>query len=133
MPASEPASTAMFATASRSSIESVSAPDALEHSVRPAADADHREHSEDHVFTRHEAPGTAIEVDPDRLGDSLPERAERETGGDVGRPEPRPERAEGTIGASVGVAAGDDRPGHDPSLFAQERVLDAAAALAVVR
>ena len=106
--------------------------DELEHGIRPAADTDLRENGEDHVLARDEATRTASELDLDRRWHRLPERAKRKARGDVRRPEPRPERAEGAIRAGVGVAAGDDRPGHDPTLLAEERVLDAAAALAVV-
>ena len=51
-PVSAPASTAMFATASRSSIDSAAAPspDELERRVRAAADADLADHGEDQVL-----------------------------------------------------------------------------------
>ena len=112
MPVSEPASTAMFATARRSSTESASAPGPTNSSTAfvPPPTPISREHGEDHVLARDEAPGTAAELDLDRLGHRLPERAEREARGDVRRAEPRPERAERAVGAGVRVAARDHRP-----------------------
>ena len=63
----------------------------------------------------------------------LPELAEREAVRDVGRAEPGAERAERAVRAGVRVAAGDHRPGDDPALLAEQRVLDPAAALVVER
>ena len=105
----------------------------LEHRVRSAADADLREHREDHVLTRHVLPRTAVDLHGDRLRHLLPERAERETGRDVRRAEPGAERSESAVGAGVRVAARDHRAGRDPALLAEERVLDAAATLTVER
>jgi hypothetical protein len=75
--------------------------DELEHRVRAAADADLSDHGEDHVLPRHELPGPAGQLDLDRLGHCLPERPERQARRDVRRPEPRPEGAEGAVGAGV--------------------------------
>src|SRR4029079_6436480 len=108
-------------------------PDELEHRVRAPADPDLADHGEDHVLSRHEGPRFAGELDLDRVREGLPDRAEREAGGDVGGPEPRPERAERAVGARVRVAARNHGAGHDPPFLAEQRVLDATATLAVER
>ena len=119
-PVSEPASTAMFATASRSSIDSASAPvaDELEHHVR------RRRRRRSRAITARirslpgdEAPLLARELDPDRARHRLPEAARRQAGGDVGRAEAGAERAERAVRARVRVAAGDHRARHDPAVL----------------
>ena len=106
--------------------------DELERHVRAAGDADVGDHRQDQVLAGDVAPLAARELDPDRARHGLPERARRETGGDVGRAEPGAEGAERPVGARVRVAAGDHRSGDDPALFDEDGVLDAAAPLLVV-
>ena len=103
--------------------------DELERAVRRAADTDLPDDRKDQVLARHEGTEPAGELDLDGRRNRLPELAEGEAGGDVGRAEAAAEGAERAVGAGVGVATGDDRAGNDPSLLAQERVLDPAAAL----
>ena len=135
MPVSEPASTAMFATAIRSSIDSASAPSPTNSSTWfvPPRDADLRDHGEDDVLAGDEAALLAGDVDLDRPRHGLPELAEGEAGGDVGRAEAGAERAERAVRARVRVAAGDDAARDDPALLDEDGVLDAAPALVVER
>ena len=133
-PVSEPASTAMFATASRSSIESASAPSPTNSSAMfvPPATPISAITARIRSLPVTKRPLLARELDQDRARHGLPERAGRQAGGDVGRAEPGAERAERAVRARVRVAARDHRAGHDPALLDEDRVLDAAATLLVV-
>ena len=134
-PVSAPASTAMFATASRSSIESASAPSPTNSSAAfvppptPISAMTARIRSLPVTNARFSPVNSTRIVARHRL----PELAEREAVRDVGRAEARPERAERAVRAGVRVAARDDRAGDDPALLAEQRVLDPAAPLVVER
>ena len=133
-PVSEPASTAMLATASRSSIDSASAPSPTNSSAMfvPPATPISAITARIRSLPVTNGPLLARELDPDRARHRLPEHAGRQARGDVGRAEPGAEGAERPVGARVRVAAGDHRAGDDPALLDEDGVLDAPAALLVV-
>ena len=134
-PVSAPASTAMFATARRSSIVSASAPSPTNSSTAfvppptPISASTARMRSLP-VTNRPFSPVKVTRIVAGTACQNSP--SARQAAMSV-EPEPGAERPECPVRARVRVAAGDHRARHDPALLAQERVLDAAAALAVER